>query len=101
MKAYIVRCWDHQGYEIDSFCYKKEVAEERAKELNDLINDWSLEIERPIKADELPDELRIKYDSLQRIYDNILLEKVFKIDKQPIYEFYCIRNDIIDKMEFE
>lgn len=43
MKAYIARCWDHQGYEIDSFCYKKQVAEERAKELNDLINDWSLD----------------------------------------------------------
>ncbi len=80
---------------------RKLVWSESTFSLEYTINDWSLEIERPIKADELPDELRIKYDSLQRIYDNILLEKVFKIDKQPIYEFYCIRNDIIDKMEFE
>lgn len=43
MKVYLVRCWDPQGYDIDSLCYKKEVAEERVKELNDLINDWSLD----------------------------------------------------------
>lgn len=44
MKVYLVRCWDYQGLcENDSLCYKKEVAEERVKELNDLIKDWGLD----------------------------------------------------------
>lgn len=40
MKAYIVRYWGRQGYEIDSFFYKKEEAEDRVKEINDLNNSW-------------------------------------------------------------
>lgn len=40
MKAYIVRYWGHQGYEIDSFCYKKEEAEKRVQEINDSNNSW-------------------------------------------------------------
>ena len=40
MKAYIVRYWGHQGYEIDGFCYKKEDAEKRVQEINDFNNSW-------------------------------------------------------------
>lgn len=62
--------------------------------------DDGLEIERPIHAAELPKSLKKKYDQLLSQYDEILLEKVFKIGDES-YEFYCYKNGKLTKMEFE
>lgn len=61
-----------------------------------------LEIERPIKADELPPVLKTKYDSLRITYDAIHLEKIFKYNEKNSYEFYCYKNrKLINKEEFK
>lgn len=59
------------------------------------------EIERPIKADELPPSLRSKHQELSIAYDRILLEKVFRFGESPTYEFYCYRSGTLSKFEFE
>lgn len=61
--------------------------------------DDGLEIERPIQADELPAELKAKYDELLPQNDHILLEKVFKIGDES-FEFYCYKNGKLTKFEF-
>ncbi len=63
--------------------------------------DEGLEVERPINANELPEKLKIKYDELYRQYDKIFLEKVFKLSAEPSYEFYCYKNNVLTKFEFE
>ncbi len=62
--------------------------------------DDGLEIERPIQASELPQELLTKYKSLLEDYDTILLEKVFKIGDES-YEFYCYNKGNHTKLEFD
>ena len=62
--------------------------------------DGGLEIERPIQPDELPTELKVKYDELSKKYDLILLEKVFKVGDES-FEFYCYKNSKITKLEFD
>ncbi|WP_267403190.1 MULTISPECIES: sulfite exporter TauE/SafE family protein [unclassified Chryseobacterium] len=61
--------------------------------------DDGFEVERPIKPDELPSHLKHKYDSLRPHYDNIHLEKVFTIQNEPTYEFYCYKNGALTKFE--
>ncbi|MBS1557996.1 MAG: sulfite exporter TauE/SafE family protein [Bacteroidetes bacterium] len=63
--------------------------------------DDGLEIERPIKPDELPSTLKVRYDELTTQYDRIFLEKVFKFGSKISYEFYCYRNDQLTKLEFD
>jgi uncharacterized membrane protein YfcA len=63
--------------------------------------DDGLEIERPILFEELPDNLKIEYTALQPMYDTILLEKVFKIGSNRSYEFYCLNNNMLTKLEFD
>jgi len=58
------------------------------------------EVERPIQENELPDNLKLKYAMLQGEFDQILLEKVFKFGKEPIYEFYCYKDDKLTKLDF-
>jgi uncharacterized protein len=58
------------------------------------LND-GLEIERPIKHEELPDHLKGKYDSLKTKYNKIYLEKVFTFNKDPSYEFYCYKDNLL------
>lgn len=62
--------------------------------------DEGLEIERAISQKELPDNLKTKYLKLQSRYDEILLEKVFKLGFEPGYEFYCLKNNKFSKLEF-
>lgn len=62
--------------------------------------DDGLEIERPIGHEELPENLKLKYNELLAGYDKILLEKVFKFRKPVSYEFYCYKNNALTKMEF-
>lgn len=62
--------------------------------------DGGLEIERPIKSDELPPALKIKYEKLSSEYNQILLEKVFSIGSSS-YEFYCEKDKVWTKFEFE
>lgn len=62
--------------------------------------DNGFEIESPIKKEELPPELKTKYDQLALIYDYILLEKVFQFRQAPSYEFYCYKNNLLTKMDF-
>ena len=63
--------------------------------------DDGLEIERQIRPDELPDELKLKYEELQSQYDQILLEKVFRLGSKRSYEFYCYKNNGLTKLEFD
>lgn len=58
------------------------------------------EVERPIQENELPENLKLKYAMLQREFDQILLEKVFKFGKEPAYEFYCYKDDKLTKLDF-
>lgn len=71
----------------------------------DLILEYSsndgLEVERPIKPDELPLHLLAKYIVLIKKYDTIQLEKVFLMHKKPGYEFYCYKNKNLTKLEME
>lgn len=62
--------------------------------------DDGLEVERPIKQDELPPSVNKKYVELLPKYDKILLEKVFKIGTEPSYEFYCYKGKTLSKFEF-
>lgn len=61
--------------------------------------DDGLEIERPINPSELPKNLAQKYNQLLPKYDDIHLEKVFKIGEEG-YEFYCIKDKKLTKFEF-
>jgi len=61
--------------------------------------DDGLEIERPIHPKELPNHLKIKYDSLKNYYDVIHLEKVFTFRNEPSYEFYCYKDNQLTKFE--
>lgn len=63
--------------------------------------DDGLEIERPIDVDELPEKLKIEYHKLKLTYDNILLEKVFKVASKRSYEFYCFKDNKLTKFEFD
>ncbi|ADQ81467.1 sulfite exporter TauE/SafE family protein [Riemerella anatipestifer] len=59
--------------------------------------DGDLEIERPISPDELPPNLFKEYQKLSKSYDYIDLEKVFKFNKKPSYEFYCYKGNELKK----
>ena len=61
--------------------------------------DDGLEIERPIRPEELPNHLKTKYDSLKNHYDVIHLEKVFTFRNEPSYEFYCYKDNQLTKFE--
>lgn len=61
--------------------------------------DNGFEVERPIQPEELPDHLKEKYNSLRYHYDRIHLEKVFTFGKDPDYEFYCYKNNLLTKFE--
>jgi uncharacterized membrane protein YfcA len=61
--------------------------------------DDGFEVERPIKPSELPDHLKEKYEVLKNQYDKIHLEKVFTINNEPAYEFYCYKNGTLTKFE--
>ena len=61
--------------------------------------DDGLEIERPIRPEELPNHLKTKYDSLKNHYDVIHLEKVFTFRNEPSYEFYCYKDNQLIKFE--
>jgi uncharacterized protein len=62
--------------------------------------DDGFEIERPINYSELPDRLKEKHDDLKIRYDKIYLEKVFTFSKEPVYEFYCYKeNVLVTKLE--
>lgn len=59
------------------------------------------EVERPIQPSELPATLKLNHQELSAGYDHILLEKVFRLGKQPSYEFYCYKNNALTKYNFE
>ena len=63
--------------------------------------DDGLEIERPIHSYELPYHLQVKYIQLLKQYDQIALEKVFKMGASPSYEFYCYKERTLVKLAFE
>ena len=63
--------------------------------------DDGLEIERPVHPEELPDHLKMEYGHLKRKFDTIYLEKVFVFRKEPSYEFYCFKNNMLTKLEME
>jgi uncharacterized protein len=62
--------------------------------------DDGLEIERPIKPNELSSSLLLKYNELLPQYDKILIEKVFKFREDKSYEFYCYKYNELTKLEY-
>lgn len=67
----------------------------------DIIN-GDLEIEQPVKYEELPQDMKRHFDELKDQYDEILLEKVFKPHKVSLsYEFYCYKNGVLTRIDFE
>lgn len=62
--------------------------------------DEGLEVERPIEYAELPDNLKVKYDSLKAVSDTIYLEKVFKMGEENSYEFYSYKSGNLNKLEY-
>lgn len=63
--------------------------------------DDGLEIERPINSEELPPNILAEYNKLLSQYDEILLEKVFKLGHKKSYEFYCYGNGSLTKFDFD
>lgn len=63
--------------------------------------DEGFEIEKTITFEELPAELKNKYNEMLLRYDKISLEKVYKFRKPDSYEFYCYKNNHLTKLEFE
>jgi len=61
--------------------------------------DGEFEIERPIQANELPEDLHKKFIELSDQYETIHIEKVFKIGGTS-YELYCINGQKITKLKF-
>lgn len=59
--------------------------------------DDGFEVERPITYNELPKQLKEKHDDLKIKYDKIYLEKVFTFNKEPAYEFYCYKENVLVK----
>ena len=62
--------------------------------------DGGFEVEIPIKENELPHNLKLKYTALLEEYDQILLEKVFRFGMETSYEFYCFKDDKLTKIDF-
>lgn len=60
-----------------------------------------LEIERQIRPQELPEHLKAKFEELSAQYDEIFLEVVYRIGADKAYEFYCYKNNVLTKYEFD
>jgi uncharacterized membrane protein YfcA len=60
-----------------------------------------LEVEIPISANEVPDQLQNNLIGLLKMYDRIAIEKVFRFGKSPEYEFYCYKGIKITKYTFQ
>ncbi|BBL34058.1 hypothetical protein Nstercoris_00287 [Nitrosomonas stercoris] len=65
------------------------------------IKDGGLAIEWPVGYEDLPQDLQQYFDELKDQYDKILLEKAFKFRGVSSYEFYCYKNGVLTKMDFE
>lgn len=62
--------------------------------------DDGLEVELPILVDELPDNLKLQHKEFSQKFDKILIEKVFKLNEKPSYEFYCYKDKKLTKYDF-
>ncbi len=63
--------------------------------------DDGFEIERPLLPRDLPPELTRKYNELVKEFDHVMIEKVFRFRRPKAIEFYCFKNQILTKLEFE
>ena len=62
--------------------------------------DDGFEIERPIKYNELPQELKIKFNNFTKEYDRVLVEKVYRFGEDDNFEFYLYKNNNLKKIEY-
>ncbi len=62
--------------------------------------DDGLEAEISAKPDELPPNLVLKYNELKTKYDTIFIEKVYKLGQDNSFEFYCYKNNVLEKFEY-
>ncbi len=62
--------------------------------------DDGIEVELSVKPNELPQELRLKYDQFKPKYDTIFIEKVHRFRQDNSFEFYCYKNKVLEKFEF-
>lgn len=60
---------------------------------------YGLEVEKTIKATDLPDHIFIKYRKIIDQYDEIILEKVYSIGNKPSYEFNCYKENKLHKIK--
>ena len=63
--------------------------------------DEGLEVERPIPENELPDVLNAKYAALKPNYEKVMVEKVYRWGEDDSYEFYLIKDNRVEKLEFK
>lgn len=63
--------------------------------------DEGLEIERQIRPEELPENLRAPYEALQMRCETLIVEKVLRIHRRAGYEFYCWEGRRPRKIEIE
>ncbi len=59
-----------------------------------------IEMEIPIQSDELPNNLLNHYKIIRPQYDDIFIEKVFKLWGEVEYEFYCYKNNKLSKFDY-
>lgn len=63
--------------------------------------DNELEIEWSIGYEDLPHDLKRRFDELIHQYDEIQIEKVFNPSEAPGYEFYCYKDGVLTKLDFK
>lgn len=62
--------------------------------------DSALELEREITERDLPEQLKMVYDSLLPLCTSVTLEKVYGVWSTENYEFACIKNSEIIVFEY-
>lgn len=57
------------------------------------------EFEKSIRPEDLSENLKEKYHSLQEHYDEVHIEKVYAFGKAITHEFYCYKNNVLTKFK--
>ena len=60
---------------------------------------YGFEIEHEIQPHQLPMNLLEKYNHLAENYENIYIEKVYKLGRKASFEFHCFRDNRMTKMK--
>ncbi|MBV8327290.1 sulfite exporter TauE/SafE family protein [Chryseobacterium sp.] len=58
-----------------------------------------VEIEKTVQPEDLPHQLKERYQSLMEHYDDVQVEKVYALGKKTTHEFYCYKNNVLTKFK--